>query len=60
MTCRIITVVEYSDLNGQRMTLEDECLMSTTLPSLAFGYKKSSQKHKIAPQDKHIITPHRQ
>ena len=49
-----ITVVEYSDMNGQRMTLEDECLKSKTLPSLAYGYKKCSQKHKIAPQDKHI------
>lgn len=29
-----------------------ECLRSKTLPSIAYGYKRCSQKHKIAPQDK--------
>lgn len=47
-----ITVVEYTDQNGDRLTLEQECLRSGTLPALAYGYKKCSLKHKIAPQDK--------
>ena len=47
-----ITVVEYRDKNGGRLTLEQECLRSGTLPSIAYGYKQCSLKHKIAPQDK--------
>ena len=47
-----ITTVRYTDGNGNRLTLEQECLRSGTLPSLACGYKKCSQKHKIGPQDK--------
>ena len=47
-----ITVVEYRDMNGARLTLEQECLRSGTLPSIAYGYKRCSLKHKIAPQDK--------
>lgn len=48
-----ITPVYYNDKNGNRMTLEDECLKSHTLPSLAYGFKKCSLKHKKAPQDKY-------
>lgn len=33
-------------------TLEAECLGSKTLPSLAYGFKKCSQKWKRQPQDK--------
>lgn len=47
-----ITVVENVDRYGDRLTLEMECLRSCTLPSLAYGYKTCSQKHKIGPQDK--------
>lgn len=47
-----ITVVENVDCNGDRLTLEQECLRSGTLPAIAYGYKKCSLKHKIAPQDK--------
>lgn len=47
-----ITVVEYTDQYGGRLTLEQECLRSGTLPAIAYGYKKCSLKHKIAPQDK--------
>ena len=47
-----ITIVEYTDKNGDRLTLEQECLRSGTLPALAYGYKKCSLKHKIGPQDK--------
>lgn len=47
-----ITVVENVDRNGNRLTLEMECLRSNTLPSIAYGHKRCSQKHKIAPQEK--------
>jgi len=47
-----ITVVEYTDQNGNRLTLEQECLRSGSLPALAYGHKKCSLKHKIGPQDK--------
>ena len=47
-----ITVVEKCDKHGNRLTLEDECLQSGTLPSIAYGFKRCSLKHKIAPQDK--------
>jgi hypothetical protein len=47
-----ITVVQYLDQNGNRLTLEDECLRSGTLPAIAYGYKKCSLKHKIGTQDK--------
>ncbi|MDL2288473.1 hypothetical protein LJC32_03720 [Oscillospiraceae bacterium OttesenSCG-928-F05] len=47
-----IQVVEYTDKNGNRLTLEEECLRSESLPSLAYGFKKCSLKHKISTQDK--------
>ena len=47
-----ITVVEKYDRHGDRLTLEAECLRSCTLPSIAYGYKRCSQKHKIGPQEK--------
>lgn len=48
----VITRVWYTEKNGQRLTLEQECLRSGTLPSIAYGYKKCSLKHKVAPQEK--------
>lgn len=47
-----ITKVKNVDQKGERLTLEQECLKSKTLPSIAYGYKKCSLKHKIGPQDK--------
>ena len=47
-----ITVVEKFDRYGNRLTLEMECLCSHTLPSIAYGHKRCSQKHKIGPQEK--------
>ena len=47
-----ITVVRNVDRYGNRLSLETECLRSHTLPSIAYGYKRCSQKHKIAPQEK--------
>lgn len=38
--------------NGRYETLEQNCLVNKTLPSLAFGYKKCSLKWKRSPQDK--------
>lgn len=37
--------------NGHYATLEENCLVNETLPSLAFGYKKCSLKWKGAPLD---------
>ena len=47
-----ITVVTYVDRDGNRLTLEQECLRSQTLPALAYGFKKCSLKHKLGPQEK--------
>ena len=47
-----ITIVQNVDRYGNRLSLETECLRSHTLPSIAYGYKRCSQKHKIAPQEK--------
>ena len=49
-----VTVVEYFTRERRRLTLEQECLERGTLPSLAFGWKSCSLKHKVAPQDKFI------
>lgn len=42
-----IVSVEYHDKDGNRLTLEQECINSGRLPSIAYGYKKCSLKHKI-------------
>ena len=44
--------VWYTDRTGQRLTLEQECLRSASLPSIAYGHKKCSLKHKVTPQEK--------
>ena len=51
-----ITVVQYVDRYGNRLSLETECLRSHTLLSIAYGHKRCSQKHKIAPQEK-VLQP---
>lgn len=48
-----ITVVTYVDRGGNRLTLEQECLRSGFLPSIAYGHKKCSLKHKVGPQEKY-------
>ena len=48
-----IKTLKYMDRNGNRLTLECECLKSKTLPALAYGYKKCSLKHKRSVQDKY-------
>ena len=47
-----ITKVWYTTKDGERLTLEQECLRSGSLPSIAYGHKKCSLKHKVAPQEK--------
>jgi len=47
----IITVQQVNQY-GTAITLEQICLNNNQLPSLAYGWKSCSQKHKIAPQDK--------
>ena len=52
-----ITVVEKMDRNGNRLTLETECLRSCTLPSIAYGFKRCSQKHKNRTAGKILQPP---
>lgn len=49
---RIVTVF-YTNRDGERMTLEAESLKSHTLPSIAYGFKKCSLKHKASTQEKY-------
>jgi hypothetical protein len=42
----------YTDKDGNRLTLEDDCLAHGNLPAIAYGWKTCSQKHKIGVQDK--------
>lgn len=44
--------VWYTDCQGQRLTLEQECLRTSSLPSIAYGLKSCSLKHKVGPQIK--------
>ena len=47
-----ITIVRNVDREGNIFSLEQECLQSKSLPSIAYGWKKCSLKHKVGPQDK--------
>jgi hypothetical protein len=47
-----IQVVRYVPKRAPYRTLEENCLMNRTLPSLAFGRKACSLKWKRQPQDK--------
>lgn len=49
-----VTFVTYKTKHGKRVTLEQECLKAKSLPSIAYGFKTCSQKHKIFPQEKWI------
>ena len=50
-----ITRVYKTTRDGKRLTLEQECLQSGTLPSIAYGFKRCSLKHKIGPQEIHRL-----
>ena len=47
-----ITRVYKTTRDGKRLTLEDECLQSCSLTTIAYGFKRCSLKHKIWPQEK--------
>ena len=49
-----ITIVRKVRKDGSLETLEQECHRRKNLPSIAYGFKSCSQKHKIAPQDKFL------
>lgn len=49
-----ITIVKKVRKDGSLETLEQECHRRHNLPSIAYGFKSCSQKHKIAPQDKYL------
>jgi hypothetical protein len=49
-----ITVLQAVNKAGEKVTLEDDCRIYERLPSLAYGFKGSSLKFKLAPQEKHL------
>jgi hypothetical protein len=49
-----ITIVKRVRRDGSLESLEQECHRRHSLPSIAYGFKSCSQKHKIAPQDKYL------
>jgi hypothetical protein len=46
--------IVYAKYRGNYETLENACLRKKTLPSLAYGYKACSIKHKVVPQDRRL------
>lgn len=46
-----VQTVRHVYASGKYSTLEEECLGSETLPSIAYGFKKCSLKWKVAPQE---------
>ncbi|MCE9534620.1 MAG: phosphoadenosine phosphosulfate reductase [Planctomycetes bacterium] len=51
-----VIVVRYQPKWAVYDTLEDQCLHTGTLPSLAYGGKSCSIKYKRHPQDKYVST----
>lgn len=50
-----ITKVKFKPVTAPYHTLEENCLVNETLPSLAFGYKSCSLKFKAEPMDKWLL-----
>lgn len=50
-----VTVVRYRPTRATYYTLEQQCLHTGTLPSLAYGGKSCSLKYKRTPQDNYIL-----
>jgi hypothetical protein len=50
-----VTVVRYCSRTAPYHTLEQQCLHTGTLPSLAYGGKSCSLKYKRTPQDDFIL-----
>jgi hypothetical protein len=51
-----VTVVRYRPVRAPYHTLEQQCLHTATLPSLAYGGKTCSLKYKRQPQDDFILS----
>ncbi len=49
-----IITVQTVNQHGTAITLEQYCLNTNSLPSLAYGWKSCSDKHKIRPQEKYL------
>src|SRR5262249_57042086 len=49
-----VIVVRYRPTRARYTTLEQQCLHTGTLPSLAYGGKSCSIKYKRVPQDKFV------
>lgn len=49
-----VTVVAYRDRQGDLVELEERCLTTERLPSLAYGFKKCSVRFKRDPQAKFL------
>jgi hypothetical protein len=49
-----VTVVQRVNRRQEPVTLEGLCLAGGQLPSLAYGWKKCSEKHKVQPQEKFV------
>jgi hypothetical protein len=49
-----VVAVRYEPRTAPYHTLEEQCLHTATLPSLAYGGKSCSLKYKRAPQDKYL------
>lgn len=49
-----IITVQSVDKNGNPVSLDDHCIKNKMLPSIAYGFKSCSQRHKIQPQDKYV------
>jgi hypothetical protein len=50
-----VITVRYEPTRAAYRTLEEQCLHTGTLPSLAYGGKSCSLKYKRSPQDKYIL-----
>jgi hypothetical protein len=51
-----VVVVRYKPKRAAYDTLEQQCLHTGTLPSLAYGGKSCSLKYKRTPQDRYILS----
>jgi hypothetical protein len=51
-----VVTVRYAPTRAPYRTLEEQCLHTGTLPSLAYGGRSCSLKYKRTPQDKYILS----
>ena len=49
-----IVIVKNRNKEGNLVTLEEDCLKTNCLPSIAYGFKTCSSHFKIRPQDKFL------